>query len=172
MVIYNFLTELTNLKKCYFYLGYLCSCFAFCFALIRRRRRTRRTRLHNLTLRQTNNFKKPPSYKKYYVKDSVVFNTGRSARTKIKRANHRRGKSMSNKRKTHKKRKTSSYSKGELNRLVDSVLHPLYKKNQAIRLIDGAVHALIEQDLPQSTKKFLQYNLPELAKKALKKRKT
>jgi hypothetical protein len=72
----------------------------------------------------------------------------------------------------HKKRKTNCYSKGELNRLADSILHPWYKENQAIRLFDGIVHALIEQDLPMSAEKFLRYNLPELAKIALKKRKT
>jgi hypothetical protein len=72
----------------------------------------------------------------------------------------------------HKKRKTRGYSKGELNRLTDSILHPWYRKNQEIRLLDGVVHALIEQDLPMSAEKFLRYNLPELAKIALKKRKT
>jgi hypothetical protein len=59
-----------------------------------------------------------------------------------------------------------AYSEGDLNRLIDSIFHPLYRKNEAIRLVDGLLHALVEQDPPVSAKKFLIYNVSELVKKA------
>jgi hypothetical protein len=72
-----------------------------------------------------------------------------------------------------KRRKKSGvkkpYSKGEMNRLVDSAIHPLYTKNQGLRLLDGAVHAIIEQNPRMSAKKFAKYNLPEIVKKILEK---
>ena len=59
-------------------------------------------------------------------------------------------------------------SKGDLNRLTDAVIHPLYKKNQALRLLDGAVHAAIERNPKMSAKKFVKYNLPDLINEILK----
>jgi len=61
------------------------------------------------------------------------------------------------------------YSQGELNRLIDTVIHPLYKKSQSFRLLDGAVHAIIEQNPKLSARKFLRYNLPAIVKKILEK---
>lgn len=56
-------------------------------------------------------------------------------------------------------------SKGELNRLIDSLCHPFYKENEAFRIVDGLLHGIIEQDPPTSVRKFIQYNLPEIIKK-------
>jgi len=78
---------------------------------------------------------------------------------------------MSRKRKTRRRRKdVKSYTKGELNKLVDSVCHPLSKTDKGFILVDGLLHAMVEQDPPTTVKKFIKYNLPELMKEISKKR--
>jgi hypothetical protein len=68
-----------------------------------------------------------------------------------------------------KKKRLKPYSKGELNRLVDSICHPFYDENEAFRAVDGLLHAIIERDPPQSLRKFIHYNLPDVIKKISKK---
>ena len=64
-----------------------------------------------------------------------------------------------------KKKKGKVYTKGEINRLVDTLVHPLYKKTDVFRVLDGLLHAIVEEDAPTSIRKFFQYNLPDLMKK-------
>jgi len=64
--------------------------------------------------------------------------------------------------KTRKKRHVKPYTKGELNRLIDSLCHPFYKTSEAFVVIDGFLHYIIEQNPPQSTMKFVKYNLPTI----------
>jgi len=52
------------------------------------------------------------------------------------------------------------YSKGEANRLIDSLLHPLFDINPAFRIVDSILHGIVEQNLPETAFKFLRYNLP------------
>jgi hypothetical protein len=61
------------------------------------------------------------------------------------------------------------YTNGEVNRLIDSLLHPLYERNQLLRLVDGLAHAAVEGDVRRSAEKFVKYNLPDVAKIILKK---
>ena len=49
-----------------------------------------------------------------------------------------------------------------LNRLVDAILHPYFKKHPELIILDGILHALIEQNPKQSLKKFIKYNYPKL----------
>jgi hypothetical protein len=70
--------------------------------------------------------------------------------------------------KPRKPRKKQTYSKGEKNKIVDSLLHPFYRRSQLIRVVDGVIHGLIEQDTKSSAKKFVRYNLPEFLKEVLK----
>ncbi len=65
--------------------------------------------------------------------------------------------------------KRKPYSKGELNRMTDAVIHQLFKEKQGLRFLDGAIHFAIERNPKTSAKKFLKYNLPELIKELLKK---
>lgn len=61
-----------------------------------------------------------------------------------------------------KKRKRKPYTKGEINKFIDSLIHPLAKTDKRFILVDGLLHGLVEQDPPQSVRKFVKYNLPEL----------
>jgi hypothetical protein len=72
------------------------------------------------------------------------------------------------------KKKTAAkpYSKGELNKLIDSLIHPLSKTDKSFILVDGFLHGLVEQNPPASVKKFIKYNLPELIKQLEKTSKT
>ena len=65
-------------------------------------------------------------------------------------------------------KKKRLYSKGEKNKIVDSLLHPFYRKSQLIRIVDGIIHGLIEQDTKSSARKFVKYNLPEIVKELIK----
>ena len=52
--------------------------------------------------------------------------------------------------------------KGEINRLIDSIVHPLFRKSKVFVLVDGIAHGIIEQNPKESTKKFIRYNLKHL----------
>jgi len=62
------------------------------------------------------------------------------------------------------KRGRGVVSKGELNKFVDDLLHPLFKVDPAFILLDGFLHGLVERNPSESTRKFLVYNLPKLIK--------
>ena len=56
------------------------------------------------------------------------------------------------------------YTKGELNQVIDSLIHPLAKKDPRFILLDGIFHAIIEENPTESIMKFLRYNAPILFK--------
>jgi hypothetical protein len=69
------------------------------------------------------------------------------------------------------RRKRQAYSKGELNQLIDSLLHPLATEDNAVAilLLDGILHSAVEQDPGQSVQKFIRYSLPKILEKGKKK---
>ena len=84
----------------------------------------------------------------------------------------RGGNELSNKSKTRKKA-LKPYTKGGLNKIIDSLCHPLFQTNEGFILVDGILHAMVEQNPSTSIQKFIKYNLPivleQSAKKAKKK---
>jgi hypothetical protein len=76
---------------------------------------------------------------------------------------------LSPNKKTKKTRKNRPYSVGEVNKIIDALIHPHYKRNQWYRVLDGVVHGVVEGNVRVSTKKFVRYNLAEIAKKILEK---
>jgi hypothetical protein len=54
------------------------------------------------------------------------------------------------------------YTTGELNKTIDSLLHPLVDLNPAFLVLDGVMHGIIEQDPPESVLKFIHHSLPKL----------
>jgi len=52
------------------------------------------------------------------------------------------------KKKASSKRKKAArpYSKGELNKLIDSLIHPLSKTDRSFIVLDGFLHGLVEQN--------------------------
>ena len=61
------------------------------------------------------------------------------------------------------------YTKGELNKIVDGLLHPPFTKNpEYIILLDTFVHVLIEQDSSETIQKFIRYNLPKIIHSLMK----
>lgn len=56
------------------------------------------------------------------------------------------------------------YTKGELNKLIDSMIHPFCEEDKRFILLDGFLHALVEQNPPVTVRKFVKYNLPEILK--------
>jgi len=62
------------------------------------------------------------------------------------------------------KRRRSAYTEGQINSLIDSVLHPLMKGEDKIpvMLLDFLAHSFVEQDPQKSSRKFVKYTLPKL----------
>ncbi len=79
---------------------------------------------------------------------------------------------LSSKPKTRKKA-VRPYTKGELNKVIDSLCHPLFKTNEGFILVDGILHDIVEQNPPATIQKFIKYSLPKIleqsARKAAKK---
>jgi hypothetical protein len=73
-------------------------------------------------------------------------------------------------RKATRRRKSISkpYTSGELNKIIDSLCHPLSKTNKGFILVDGLLHGIIEQNPPVTIKKFIRYNLPTIIKQLQK----
>ncbi len=66
-----------------------------------------------------------------------------------------------------RRRRKTIYSKGELHKIVDSGLHPLFERSPIFIAVDEAAHALIEQDLRESVLKFIRYSLPTIIRKLI-----
>jgi hypothetical protein len=66
---------------------------------------------------------------------------------------------------TGRRNRTTPYTVGEINKLIDGLIHPLAEKDKSFILLDGVLHALNERDPPQSLRKFVKYNLPEIIKR-------
>jgi hypothetical protein len=47
-------------------------------------------------------------------------------------------------------KKRAVYSKGEINRLIDSLLHPLFDLNPAFNIADTVLHDFVEQNPPET----------------------
>lgn len=61
-----------------------------------------------------------------------------------------------------KRSKNRRYTKGQLNKLVDSLCHPFCENDARFILLDSLLHALIEQDPKVTLTKFVKYNVPKL----------
>jgi len=66
-----------------------------------------------------------------------------------------------------RRRRKAIFSRGELHKIVDSGLHPLFEQSPIFIAVDEAAHALIEQDLRESILKFIRYSLPTLIRKLI-----
>jgi hypothetical protein len=60
------------------------------------------------------------------------------------------------------------YSKGDANKLIDALLHPLFDSRPELMILDSVLHGLVEQNPTETTWKFIRYNLPKIIKKSTK----
>jgi hypothetical protein len=67
-----------------------------------------------------------------------------------------------------RKKNKTEYSKGELNRMIDSVLHPLFGRSGAFMVVDTVLHGLVEQNPRETVGKFIRYNLPKIIEEITK----
>jgi hypothetical protein len=51
---------------------------------------------------------------------------------------------------------------GEANKIIDDLVHPLFKKNKDFIWFDGLLHAMVEQNPPVTIQKFIRYSLPKI----------
>jgi hypothetical protein len=66
-------------------------------------------------------------------------------------------------RKIRRRKRYGVYTVGQVNYLIDSVLHPFFDKHPALAIADIALHFLVEQNPAESTVKFVKYTLPKVA---------
>jgi hypothetical protein len=69
---------------------------------------------------------------------------------------------------SRKKKNKRQYSKGEINRLIDSTIHPLFKRSPAFIVVDTVLHGLVEQNPKETIGKFARYTLPKIIDEILK----
>jgi hypothetical protein len=61
-----------------------------------------------------------------------------------------------------KKKRRRQYSKGELNRLIDDLVHPLSDRSPELMILDAVLHGFVEQNPQETVLKFLRYSLPKI----------
>ena len=67
-----------------------------------------------------------------------------------------------------KKKNRRQYSKGELNRLVDSLFHPFCDRSSLFMVVNTVLHGLIEQNPKLTVGKFARYTPPKIIEEILK----
>jgi hypothetical protein len=62
------------------------------------------------------------------------------------------------------RRSRATYTKGDVNKLVDNLLHPFMRGEAKvpIMLLDTVIHALVEENPKESFLKFMKYTAPKL----------
>ena len=62
-------------------------------------------------------------------------------------------------------------TKGQLNKLIDVLVHPLFREHGAGAVIaDGILHSIVEGDVEESVIKFVRYNAKYLIKSPKKRK--
>ena len=70
-------------------------------------------------------------------------------------------------RKNGRKKSRRLYTTGEINKLVDSIFHPLARTHWAFQVLDELSHVIIEGDPKESAVKFVRYSLPQILRKLM-----
>ena len=59
-------------------------------------------------------------------------------------------------------------SKGDLNRLIDRLVHPLIERDWRFILVGSLLRAMVERNPPLTVRKFIKYNLPKIIEALMK----
>jgi len=51
---------------------------------------------------------------------------------------------------------------GELNKIIDALIHPLAKTDASYIVLDTILHGIVEQNPSTTIRKFIKYNLPKI----------
>jgi len=63
------------------------------------------------------------------------------------------------------------FTDGELNKLIDSIMHPIARDNPWFLALDTVLHGMVEEDPSTTTRKFLRYNAPKIIRQVLRNQK-
>ena len=66
------------------------------------------------------------------------------------------------------RRKDQIFTSGELNKIIDSLLHPMAKVDMRYWAADLFFHAVVEQDPSVTVQKFIRYDVPKIAEQYFK----
>ncbi len=67
-----------------------------------------------------------------------------------------------------RRRSGNSPTLGEVNRAIDELFHPYFRKGPVPILADTFAHAIVEQDPQKSVEKFVEFNLGPLFREIVK----
>ena len=71
---------------------------------------------------------------------------------------------------SRRKRRGIKVTKGDLNRLIDDILHRHFSENVGFVIVDGLLHAVVERNPDESIRKFVRFNVPVLVREMARKR--
>jgi hypothetical protein len=69
------------------------------------------------------------------------------------------------------KKKKQLYSRGQLNLLVDALVHPHTKNHPEVWGLDTVLHGLVERDPELTLQKFIRYTVPKILRDATRNKK-
>jgi len=69
-----------------------------------------------------------------------------------------------------RKRRGIKVTTGDLNRLIDDILHRHFSENVGFVFVDGLLHAVVERNPEESVRKFVRFNVPVLVREMARKR--
>lgn len=70
------------------------------------------------------------------------------------------------------RKRTVLYTEGQLNKMIDSLFHPIAHRDPYYWLADTILHALVEQDPSVTVGKFMRYTAPKIIQQAVRRRRT
>jgi hypothetical protein len=66
-----------------------------------------------------------------------------------------------------KKKRRRKYSKGELDRLIDDLIHPLAVHRPELMILGTALRGFVEQNPRETEAKFGRHSLPKIIRKLI-----
>ncbi len=75
---------------------------------------------------------------------------------------------MKKRRRKHNRTFEGSVTLGQVNRSIDEVFHPYFRRGPLPVIIDSLLHGLVERDPPKSLEKFFLFNFSPLLRESLK----
>lgn len=65
------------------------------------------------------------------------------------------------------RKRREHYSKGELNRLINDLVHPLLDNSPELMMLGVVLHAFVEQNPKETAEKIVRYSLPKIIRKLI-----
>jgi hypothetical protein len=75
---------------------------------------------------------------------------------------------LSGRKRVSKTKKRGPYTRGQVNKAIDAVVHPIAEVYPEAEVLDTLLHVANEENPRESLQKWLKYSLPKLIQRLLK----